>query len=517
MQMEVPAGRGSARWGRRVAAAVLACLAASPGAAQEGAGTLALEDALQSALRRGVDVRIARERLLASRGTARAARGAFDTQITSFLGSSRAHTLRFTGDGAPRVEPSRTSGISYGVAVDRRLRNGVVVSPQLGAKRVMTSPEVEARNTTASVDLVVQVPLLRGTGGAFTAAERAAEIEVRASAEELRYAASASVLDAAVAYWGYAATVARLEVHRQVEERARRLVERTRALIAAQERPAADLNPLLANLAQREATRIAAEQERVASRERLALAMGLDAAEAAALPAPAAALPSPDSAAPPETAALLREARERRGDLLAARHVLSSAELRVAQARNGTRPRLDVQVSVGYSGAEAGSDIPGLVTPFGSVAGWNGAVEVNSQLFGRNSAARGEAEVRAAALRESTIRLEQVERAIAAGVRVAAEALRSGQLELERSEEAVRLYRTVVANEERKFGIGMSTLFDVLQAEEGLANALLQQISARERYAAARARLSFESGTLVRAEETELVEPRLPAPAGGPR
>ena len=490
--------RGRLRRGLALAGAAVLALWPRAAAAQEPAGrALTVEEALGSALERGAPVRLARERLSASQGGARAARGAFDPVLRTTLASSREHTLAFDGDGAPAVSPSHTTGVTYEASLEKRFRSGVVVGPRIEATRTGVTPAVEARNNVASASLVAQVPLARGRGAVNTLGERAAEREVRSAGDELLHARARAVLDAALAYWAYAAAAERLEAQRQAEARARKLVEETRVLVAAEERPAADLNQLRANLASKEASRIAAEQAVVAARQALGLAMGTPAEEIARLPLPSSPFPAP-GAEPADAGALATQALARRADLRAARGQVESATLRAGAAANEVRPRVDLSVSVGYTGAEPGRDYAQLVTPFyRSWSSWSAALELTWERAAGNALARGQAEQAAAARRQREVEADELAREIRSGVAVAAEALRHGRMELERAEEAVRLWGSVVEAEERKFALGMSTLFDVIQAEDGLTGALVARVGARERYAAALARLAFETGALV--------------------
>ena len=479
--------------------------AAAP--APAAARGLTLEDALRAALQRGALVRAARERVAASAGSARAASGPFDVQMRTFVGSSRDQTLRFDGAGAPAVDPSHTTGVTYGATVDKRFRSGIVVGPELRAERVGSTPDVESRNNTASAALVVQVPLAQGRGVAVNAApERAAVRDLGASRDALVHAGAQSVLATALAYWEYAAARERLEVQKLAEQRARKLVEETRVLVEAEERPAADLNQLRANLATKEAARIAAEQDLVAAREALGLQMGLPGDAIAALPPPATPFPAArEDDLRGGIDALVQAALERRSDLRSARGQSESAALLERAARDGTRPRVDLSLRVGYTGAEPGRGFADMFEPFyRSMAGWSASMELSWQAWSRNARARGEAERSGAVLRERQVAADELAREIRSGVVVAAEALRHGRLELERAEEAVRLYRLVVDAEERKFGLGMSTLFDVIQAENELTSAMSASTSARARYAAALVRLAFATGTLVSGDGGEM-------------
>ena len=483
------------RRGTALAGAAALVLFPAAATAQDAAG-LGLAEALRSAAERGAPVRLAREALASSRGGATAAAGAFDVTLRSFVETGRDQTLGFDGAGAPAVNPSHATTVTYGMSVEKRFRSGLTVGPQIEATRVGNTPHVEARNNTATAALVAQMPLLRGRGSVNTAPERAAFQDMRAAEDALSHARARAVLSAAEAYWAYVGARGRLEAQRQAETRARRLVEQTRVLVAAEERPAADLNQLLANLAGKEAARIAAEQAVVAAREALGLAMGLPGEGVAALAPPATPFPAA-AGADPDAARLAARALEGRADLRAARGQVAGARLLADAAHDGTRPRLDVSVGVGYTGAEPGRDFQQMFTPFyRSMSAWNASVEVSWERAAANTQARGQAEQARAAQRQREVEADELARAIRSGVTVAAEALRHGRMELERADTAVALWHTVVEAEERKFALGMSTLFDVIQAEDGLTGALLTRIAAQERYATALARLAFETGAL---------------------
>jgi outer membrane protein TolC len=54
-----------------------------------------------------------------------------------------------------------------------------------------------------------------------------------------------------------------------------------------------------------------------------------------------------------------------------------------------------------------------------------------------------------------------------------------------------------VQSEQRKFQLGVSTLFDVIQAADGLTSAMLTDITSRRSHAVAIATLRFETATLL--------------------
>ena len=93
--------------------------------------------------------------------------------------------------------------------------------------------------------------------------------------------------------------------------------------------------------------------------------------------------------------------------------------------------------------------------------------------------------------------LRDIERQVATDVETAAGGVDRTARALYESERAVDLFRKSVDNEQRKLQLGMNTLFDVLNAEDALTNALLNVITNRRNYAGSLAGLRVATGTLV--------------------
>src|SRR5690606_19684430 len=95
----------------------------------------------------------------------------------------------------------------------------------------------------------------------------------------------------AQAYWDYVGAVRVRDALGVTAERAQRLLDETETLVAADERPAADLIALRADVARRRAALLQADQAVFQARQALGLAMGGTAEAAAALGPPSDALP----------------------------------------------------------------------------------------------------------------------------------------------------------------------------------------------------------------------------------
>lgn len=491
---------------RRTAARLRAVLAAlalagAPHAAAAQDGGLTLDRVVRLALEGSPRIRIARARADAAHGRAQAAGGRFDLQVGSSVAGTRESAYQPVQTGLVAAN-SRTT--AYSLEAGRRLRSGITLAPRLSVSR--TAQEgAAAADAGSTVSLDVGVPLLRDRFGRASAApERALRLRAEAGPHDVRHATAMTINAAAAAYWDYAAAHARLEVYARAEERALRRAEETRALVAGDERPAADLAPLDADVARARQQRITAEQAVEQTRAELGLTLGMEPAVAAALPVPATPFPeaaawAPDTA---EEARLVRVGLERRGDLAATRVELRSDDIYLAAAREEMKPILDLHLSVGYAGRQVGSGYGGLVEPlYRDVPGLNAGVRVDYQFPVARTEARGLAAQNEAARAEKALVVEDLVRRVAAGVSVTLHALRRSAAVVAEAERAVALYRTTVENEQKKNRLGAATLFDVTYAEDNLTSAMLAVVGGRVSYAQALARLRYETGTLSRDAE----------------
>jgi outer membrane protein len=483
----------------------------SPASAQDGppppaAPGLTLEEVLRVTLVANPDIRLAAQQAEKSRGALLAAAVPFDAQVQAGGSAVRIHEPDPL-DGGEAVQEQ----LSYKVGLQRLFRNGMSVQPSVGLTRAgfSTWPGSLTSNV-ASVGLTLSLPLMRDRGGVLSGApERAAGHDYQSSVLDVRHTTAVRALSAVQAYWDYLASQQRLEVFRSSEERARNIAEQTRVLVDADERTAADLTQTLGNLASKRVARITAEQTVVEGRQQLGLAMGLTAEAIAVLPPPATAFPGLVEAAAgarADPAALLQAAYHRRADLLSAEQDLLAAETLVNASRNELKPRLDLVVVTGYKSATQGPGVSDFFSPlFRHGPKLDGSIQFSYSLPVANSQARGRLAGNASVYEQQRTVRDDIRRRIAAGVALAREALVRGEASTRESVEAVRLLEATVQAQQRKFQLGASTLFDVIQAEDALTNARLAQIQSQRNYAVAIASLRYQSGTLVTGEREQLM------------
>ncbi len=491
---------------------------------------LTLDSALRETLKQNPHTLLQQQAVRSSQGGVLQAQGQFDPVINGSITRNREmRLLRQDEKNAIPTTPNAqiSNNISYNVGVQQTLPSGVTVGA--GASVATLYDNVSAINgippqTAGRISLNMLVPLLRNAGRAATTARlSAADEELSAARFDLVFAYAAALQNTAFAYWDYLARWRRLEIAREAEQRSARLVDETRKLIGADQIPKAEIQLVLASLAERAAARIAAEQSLEEGRRNLAVQIGLPPERWAGLPVPVDEFPGFDG--PPleldkHIAPLRTLAIERRADLEAAKLRERAARYRLVAAQSGLRPQLDFGVDVGY-GSLVEARVPfdlGQVLASQRV-GPSIAARLSVQLPVRNSAAEGAFIVQSAALDSSTIRLRSLADTIGNNVSLGTLGLVHSTRQLVQAIEATRYYRQSLENERTKRRQGLSTLIAVLSVEDRLTNALLVEVQARQNYATAIAQLRFELGTIVlqRGEQfdvevSDLFSPRFDVP-----
>jgi outer membrane protein len=483
---------------RALGSSVIAvCLASPAVVADEGAsGMLGLDQVVNVTLSASPELKLAAAQVELSAGALMESRAAFDLTLTSSAAASRTNRLDSMGARAVQKDLIFTGG------AQRLLRSGILATSEVSLTRSVLARSLGTDTDTADVRLGVSIPLLRDRGGASSAAaEQAAARDHEAVRWELRHAAAQQVLAAVAAYWDYQAAHERLAVLRSSEARAERAVQETTALVKADERTPADLIQLQGNAASKRASRASAEQGIVAARTALGLAMGLPADAIASLPPPATAFPAQGGGAGRlDARRLVDETYQRRADLAAADQRTRSASTRLEAARSDERPRLDLLLNTGYRNTDIDKDSwyqPQL----------DALVELRLELPLSNSAARGQVARRSAAEEQSHIARDDLRRHIAADVALGLAAVTHAEAAMRESAEAVRLFEAGIQAVQRRFQLGEATLFDLIQAQDALTNALLFHVQSQRDYAVAIAALRFQSGRLVEGERGAFAVP----------
>ncbi|MDE3197883.1 MAG: TolC family protein, partial [Acidobacteriota bacterium] len=352
---------------------------------------VSLADAIESTLRDNPQLRIQQQQVEFSRGSLLRAQSQFDRVIGAGGSSGRVYQpldeIQRTVYG---VSSATTNSTSADAEASQQFRTGITVTPMLTVTRLTDNVASPNGLNQGHLGIQVNLPLLRGRGRSIVgAAETAGGIEVEASLLDLNQTISNLVYSTAVAYWTAVAAGRTLDVANDAEARGRVLLETVEALVAADRDPRSDLSDVQANLADRTATRIGAEQQLLQAKQDLAIAMGLSADRVAGVGNPTDALPAAQSeTAPRDPQAAISTALTRRADYLAAKKRQGEADVLAFAARNQLKPQLDLQLNSGFSGLREGRRVDEFaVSPFSGVHGLDATVGLRYQFPLENRAA----------------------------------------------------------------------------------------------------------------------------------
>lgn len=471
--------------------------------AAQGTGGIDLAEVLRITLDNSDNIKLYEEQVGISKGRLQSSSGRFDVIFNSELAYSR--------NDSPLTESNR---MVYGVSdlttkttannnrFSKQFRWGTTATTGLEITRTESLSVGPAPTNRSRVYFQIIQPVLKGRGTDSTGAyERALEKEWEASQLDLAHAVGETVRDTVIAYWRYLASVKTLEILKESERRAEKLVKDTQTLIEADERPRSDLVQLKANLADKVAARMNAEQTVTEARHALGLMMSIPLDDIFRLGTPAddfSAMDESLSRSSISAERCIERAMASRADLIASKKRETAADILLVAARKNMQPQMDFFFDAGYAGLEEGSQEDKYLTAFGeNTTGLNITAGISLDLPIVNHLARGELRSRLAERRQQGIRTRELTRRIKSNVVTALSSLHSSAAELAKSRESKQHYLQTIESERKKLKLGMSTLIDVVIFEDRLTGALSNMISQHLRFATALIRLRYETGTLI--------------------
>lgn len=496
-------------WGCLVTAFLVATMDYAGAENGEQSG-LRLLDAVKITIQNQPDIQLKEQDVEVSRGKLQVETGAFDTNLNANVQGS--HNSRPLGSyeqlvDAPAINEVIDQNI-FGVGVSKQFRNGISINPNVNVTRSEIQPiilgtSVNGPSTASTIDFEITVPLLKGRGVASTAAnETAAKKNLEVSEFTMRQAISTDVLSTVQAYWDYVAARATVRQRVESEGRAQRIANDMKMLVAGGEKPASEMEQVSANLAAKTAARLSDDQVAVNARHRLGLAMGLQSEAIQALPPASDDFPDlsdKDIAYLGKIDVQLGElALQYRADYLGSKKAEEAAKVLVVAAKFNLRPQLDFTAGAGYNGVDEGRAYQRYLESLtNNVRGYNASFSLTYKWPIENNTARGNLLQKEAAYRKAVISTRDLGRNIGSNVAQAIATLRNKMSELSKYREAVNHYLNAVESEKQKNRLGISTTLDLLNTEERLTNALVNQIAAQAAFAKALVQLRHETGTLL--------------------
>lgn len=472
---------------------------------------ITLGEAVLLALKHNTNIKLAKQDVDISKGELDQVSGEFDFVINSSLSQEHTYDPLAQVDRLAYDRTFETTNItSFKLGVQKLLRSGITLEPNITVSRsrnTLDYPELPA--SQAKVAFAVIVPLMRGLGEEATGAtERAAKLQLEGTRFDYYHSAAQNIFATVADYWQLREFQKAVEVYADSEKRAKKLLDESIELVKGEQLPRSELTNLRANLDLKAAQRLAATTSLNSAREVLANNLGL--AAYGQNTTPVASQKFPDKA---DISALGQTSLEQYNKMaLAKRADLKASKLKEKSAReiliaslDKLKPKVDLTLSAGYSGLSEEEAYRSYYDSFGDgVYGLNAIGSVDFELPPALTSARGEVISSRASLRKAKLVVSDTLRRIKLGVASAYSELLSSAQQVGMARKAVQNYQQAVQDERMKLKLGTSTILNVIQVEDNLTTALLNDVNAKQSFATAVVRLRFETGTLITGDPTEI-------------
>jgi len=472
---------------------------------QKGIGIV---EAIKNTISKQLDIFIQKKEIEINEANILYEKGQFDSEFEISAGFEHKDTPLTTIEELSGINKMEIDTSSINIGYKKKNRSGITINPIFQMTRTDNTGYQPYNNS--NVLLVITIPLLKGSGIKInTANERAAEINYNIAMYDLYHKISEYVLQTTLAYWDYMASLLQFEQLSESLERARLLVEETQILINADERPASDLDQLIANLADRTASFVAGRQALTEARLNLGHAIGDDPKNyknITFLNDNFSIFNINETNINISENELINESLTKRFDYNALKQREKYFKIQLELAEDNLKHQLDINLNFGYSGQDEGHNIKYYFSSLThNVPGYNCSFQINMNWPYENNLAYAVLYEKKAGYDQSVLLTKQLETSIKTKIMIALSGINNSKMEIIKARESVKSYKIVSDNEKIKFKLGISTLIDLITTEDRLTNALRNEISAYQNYAQYIAKLRFETGTIVKLNDYNIL------------
>jgi outer membrane protein TolC len=473
---------------------------------------LSLEDAVETAIRRNLDLALQRERQVEIDTGRSAALGGFEPGISATLSHADARIPPATAQEGAAGAVFHSAATVWNLSLTEHLPTATDIS--LSSTNVLNESTqgtaVEPKVFRSGLSLTLNQPLLRNFSPNLHVPRVAilrADFTSASAMEETRLRAMLTVKATEDAYWSLVQSYKIYEVNVGASDLAAQQLALTRRQIEAGVLPESDVIGVEGTLAQRQLAVVRAEVQIDRSADALRALLYLPASDwdrpLVPLDAPAfAAIAVPFDRAFDRALSSRPELRESHFDL-------KRVALDLEVARNARLPRLDLQASLGSVGQD---DV--YRQTLDQLSGFKNRQWSVGLSFGwapLGVAARAEIRRLQSSLRETTFGREQIVSSMRVQVREALRAIDAAARQLEGSARFRSLAERSLEVEQRRFLNGLSSNFVIAQRQADLAQARQAELEALIQHEKAASDLQLAMGELLESHHVQFVV----HPAGG--
>lgn len=431
-----------------------------------------------------------------SLGSLEIEQGSFDFS----LNPSISHSRNFSYE----TDSIRNDSSTLSLGLTQLFRTGIQVSASEDLTRLESTVSSPQRYTSelseSNLKFQVVVPLLKGRGRISTAGrEISAELDLQAAGLTSEHECASTIKSIGDDYWNYLLSIRLLEIAIDAECRSREILDDTRVLVDKDAKPRSLLSSLEADLATKRAQRYSREQAIFESRNQLAFNLGIPVRHAAMIPVPTMDFPQ---IALKKLEHLIEKqnrfyavALQSRKDLKAAALSLKSSKVLEEKAKRDIMPELNLTLGTNLHGWD--EDISGnnMANAFSDPnRGYFYGLTVNFPL--QNNAAKGRLRIQTAQNERNALLYQDHKERVYNEASVAVSNLYQAHGQLAESQLAAKMFRRALNDEIESFHLGKSTIFNILDAQDRLNDALSSVASQQTSVAKAVMNLRYQAGIL---------------------
>jgi outer membrane protein len=446
--------------------------------------------------------------------------GTFDYNLNSGLSYQRSRYNLYDAD--PRNEfidsPLKSNSVEFSANLQKRFRTSQIAEVSLRYLYKDSNFPFNNFNEfvgpfygnhTGVINFSLTQPLLRGRGKRIaTTGERISSLYIDKNKDEYEFTNSYEILQIGIAYWSYYTAYKSLDVYIQNETRVRNLLEMTNELVKADKKPQGDLAQINADLTNQERLTVVARQNLYNARLNLGRAIGLSDQESQQLDVPMNDFPAVADSGYKENTnnePFLKAAIKNRGDLKAVNKITEATELQYQLAENNLKPQLDLTGFAYYGSTSNGNGMDKTLTAFVNNQGQDvgGGAKLTFLFPLNNNIAKGNYAISKIAVKDQEVISNNTQRNIELNINIALNNLSNSVLILEKAKESMAFYQQAFNNEQEKFQIGLTTLFNLMQFQERFTFSELEYLNAEQQFSNAIISLRHETGTLISKENLD--------------
>jgi len=362
-------------------------------------------------------------------------------------------------------------------------------------------------NHLSTINLQLTQPLLRGRGAKITTAlEKASVFYINKSKYDYEFTNSYEIEQIGIAYWNYYTSYKSLAIYIQNENRVREVLNMTIELVKADKKPESDLAQVNADLSNQERQTATAKQDLYNARLNLGRVIGLIDEDSQRLDIPVNDFPTILESGYDGTInknALIKIAKDNRGDIKANGEEYKAIELQYLVATNNLKPQLNLSAFAFYGSASVGNGVDKSWASITNNQGQDvgGGAKLTFSFALNNNLAKGNYSLSKIALQNQSTINENTNRNIELNIDIAVNNLINSVLILEKSKEAFGFCQNAYDNEQIKFQAGLTTLLNLMIFQEKLTSSELQNLNAQQQFSNAIIALRHETGTLISKED----------------